>query len=272
MARPEDDVERAHLRDPADRTFAITRYAPAPQLTPWIRRYWVPVWEVPEGDAAVQKVLQYPICLAITTPAYSRFAGPTRGLSVTELRGRGWGFGVMFAPAAGARLLDGPVSALTDSWCGLDDVGALRGLTAEITALMAADSSDPEIHARCQEQLESRVASLGAPDEESLLVNALVETVESDPAVVSVGQLCERFGIGQRALQRLTARRLGLSPAWLIRRRRLHEAAGRLREREGRLADVAAELGYADQAHFSRDFRTTTGMTPAQFAGRFRDV
>ena len=90
--------------------------------------------------------------------------------------------------------------------------------------------------------------------------------------MVSVGQLCERFGIGQRALQRLTARRLGLSPAWLIRRRRLHEAAGRLREREGRLADVAAELGYADQAHFSCDFRTTTGMTPAQFAGRFRDV
>lgn len=266
MARPVDDVERAHLRDPSDRTFSIARRSPTPELAPWIRRYWVPVWDVPEGEVAVQKVLQYPICLAITTPTYSRFAGPTRGLSVTELRGRGWGFGVMFTPAAGARLLDGPVSALTDTWGGLDEIRALRGLTAQVEGLMAQDPSAPEIHARCAATMEARIESLGEPDEESLLINALVDTVETDPTIVAVGQLCERFDLRERALQRLTARRLGLSPAWLIRRRRLHEAAGRLREGELRLTDVAAELGYADQAHFSRDFRSTTGMTPAQFA------
>ena len=82
-------------------------------------------------------------------------------------------------------------------------------------------------------------------------------------------QLCERFGIGERALQRLTARRLGLSPAWLIRRRRLHEVAGGLRGPEA-LADLAARLGYADQAHFARDFRTSTGLTPGEFALRWR--
>lgn len=270
MARAEDDVERAHLRDPADRTFSIARYVPPSELAGWIRRYWVPEWDVPDGDVAVQKVLQYPICLAITTPAYSRFAGPTRGLSVTELRGRAWGFGVMFTPAAGSLLLGGPVSALTDTWCDLDEVAALRGLTAEITGLMAEDPSNPEIHAQCRAALEGRVAALGAPEEESLLVNALVEVVETDTSVVAVGQLCERFDLGERALQRLTARRLGLSPAWLIRRRRLHEAADRLREGEVRLADVAAELGYADQAHFTRDFRTSTSMTPAEYARLFR--
>ena len=34
------------------------------------------------------------------------------------------------------------------------------------------------------------------------------------------------------------------------------------------MADVAAELGYADQAHFTRDFSAVTGMTPGRFAAR----
>jgi AraC-like DNA-binding protein len=58
-----------------------------------------------------------------------------------------------------------------------------------------------------------------------------------------------------------------LSPKWLIQRRRLHEAAGLLAAGEmPDLATVAARLGYADQAHLTRDFRTVTGMTPGEYA------
>ena len=82
-----------------------------------------------------------------------------------------------------------------------------------------------------------------------------------------VGQICEKFAITERTLQRLTARRIGLSPKWLIQRRRLHEAAERLRDTDRPdLARVAADLGYADQAHFGRDFRAVTGLTPGVFA------
>lgn len=264
MAR--DDIDRAHLADPADRTFTIHRYPPGTGAEAWVRRYWVPVWDVPpDHGPAVQKVLQYPVCLTIVTPAYARFVGPHRGLSKTVLEGRAWGFGAMLTPAAGARLLGAPVTTVTDGHVELDEVPAFAGLAARLTALMTPDPDDPGAHAEGRREIEARVATLGGPDAEDLLVNRLVEAVEGDPTLVAVSQLCERFGIPERALQRLTSRRLGLTPLWLIRRRRLHEAAEQLRVGDRGLADVAAALGYADQAHFSRDFRSSTGMTPTGF-------
>lgn len=81
-----------------------------------------------------------------------------------------------------------------------------------------------------------------------------------------MAQVCAEFGLAERALQRLVHRRIGLTPKWLIQRRRLQEAAERLRTSGTSLAEVAAALGYADQPHFSRDFSAVTGMTPREFA------
>lgn len=106
-------------------------------------------------------------------------------------------------------------------------------------------------------------------DEQGTLVNRVVAFVEDRPDVRRVAQVCEEFGLTERALQRLTRHRLGLTPKWLIQRRRLHEAAERLRDGTGNLANVAADLGYADQPHFTRDFRAVTGMAPGEFAARF---
>ena len=264
-----DDIERAHLRDPADRSFTIHRRLPPAPLRPWLRRYWIPVWDVPEGERAEQRVLQYPVCLLITTPAYSRFVGPEPGLSTTVLEGRSWGFGVMLAPAAGAVLHGGGLRDLAGSHRELDGVAALAGLTATLRELMAQGPAADEVHAACCALVEERIARLGPPSAEDLLVNAVVEEVEGDPTLCEVGELGARMGLGERALQRLTARRLGLTPAWLIRRRRLHEAADGLRGEED-LADLAARLGYADQSHFTHDVRRATGSTPGELARRWR--
>ena len=59
------------------------------------------------------------------------------------------------------------------------------------------------------------------------------------------------------------------TPKWVIQRYRLHEAAERLRapkESAPALADLAAALGYADQAHFARDFKRVVGESPGAFA------
>ena len=211
----------------------------------------------------MQRVLQYPVCLIVVSADYALLVGPSSGLSTQELSGTGWALGTMLQPAAGTALLDGPVSAFTDQAVPLPDTD----LAAGIRAAVADDPDDPERQRAAVGVVEEAIARLLPVDEEGLLVNAIVEYVEGEPEVQRVSQVCEKFAITERTLQRLTARRIGLSPKWLIQRRRLHEAAERLAEVEKPdLARVAADLGYADQAHFGRDFRTVTGLTPGEFA------
>ena len=262
-----DPTERAHLLDASGYTPPIHRFAPSPEVADAVRRYWMPVWSLPDGQRSVQRVLQYPVCLAVISADYALLVGPSSGLSTQELTGTGWAFGTMFQPAVGLELTGAPVSRMTDEVAPLADEVLVR----RVREAVADDPDDPERQQAAVTAVEEWLSVLLPVDEEGLLVNAIVEYVEGDPDVQRVGQVCEKFALSERTLQRLTARRIGLSPKWLIQRRRLHEAAERLADRDRPdLARVAADLGYADQAHFSRDWRTVTGLTPGEFAAEPR--
>ena len=70
-----------------------------------------------------------------------------------------------------------------------------------------------------------------------------------------------------RTLQRLFADYVGVSPKWVMRRARLHEAAERADSGEPvDWAALASDLGYADQAHLTRDFTVTIGVPPTRYA------
>jgi AraC-like DNA-binding protein len=267
-----DDIERAHLVDPEDHTWSIARASVSPDLTDLARRFWIPVWDVPEGGDSVQRVLQYPVCLVVVSDTYTRFYGVVSGLSHTTLTGRGWAVGLMLQPAAGHLLTREPVRRMTDRHVDLSTVRTIDGpgLTRRVRSLMRPDPRSPAAQADAREVVEDALRPLLPVDDEGLLVNSIVEDVETSPELLRVDDLCARFDINERTLQRLLHKWIGLGPKWLIRRRRLQEAADRLRDSDAELAGIAMELGYADQAHFTRDFRMATGMTPGEFAARFR--
>lgn len=69
-----------------------------------------------------------------------------------------------------------------------------------------------------------------------------------------------------RTLQRLFPRLVGVSPLWVIRRRRLQRVAERMDgDTDGNLAELASELGFADQAHLTREFRRVIGRPPGAY-------
>jgi len=264
-----EPAERAHLKDPRDASHVMYRYDPPAELKGLVQWFWIPVWSVPAGKEAPQKVLQYPVCLIVVSSDYARFYGVTSGLSTTTLSGAGWAVGVTCAPAAGFLIAKKPVSTYTDRSVDVSDVLGPDGehLVRQVRAAMAGDPYAVNAHEMAVAAFGDALRRILPIDAEGELVNRLVAFVETSTHIVRVAQLCDESGLSERALQRLVQRRLGLTPKWLIQRRRLHEAVAHLRDHSMTLAEVAALLGYADQPHFSRDFSRVTGMTPGEFAG-----
>jgi len=68
-----------------------------------------------------------------------------------------------------------------------------------------------------------------------------------------------------KRLIRLFRAEVGLSPKEYARVRRLQAALRQLGAGATGGAHIAAHIGYFDQSHFVREFRSFTGMTPTQY-------
>lgn len=267
LARTTHPVDRARLTERAALAPPVHRYRPADDLLGLVRHYWVPVWDLPVGSEVVEQVLQYPTCLVVIASDYARLYGVTTGLSSVTLAGRGWAVGVMLQPGAGPAVFGrGAAGDLADRH---ENLAGLPHFADTIRRVHQAMDGSPDLadrHTSAIAAVEDALRRAPAPDGDALLLNRVVDLVESDPSLLTVADLARRCGVGERRLQRLTERFLGLSPKWLIQRRRLHEAVHQLKHGTTALARLAADLGYTDQAHFTRDFRRVTGYAPGQFS------
>lgn len=81
-----------------------------------------------------------------------------------------------------------------------------------------------------------------------------------------IHRVADRLGTSVRTLQR-RLRSDGVTYADVVQRTRCAEARELLRQ-DGRIGDVARQLGYSDPAHFTRAFQRWTGVTPREFRRR----
>ena len=58
---------------------------------------------------------------------------------------------------------------------------------------------------------------------------------------------------------------VGYTPAEYLKRRRLSVALSRIRSSEWSLADIAYACGFSDQAHYTKTFEKTMGITPLKY-------
>jgi AraC-like DNA-binding protein len=171
------------------------------------------------------------------------------------------------APAAGnavlvCSLIDGPVSRLTDRHQPINEV--LGRDTAELRRQVHQRSDPAE---RVRDLAAFLTEGWPEPDETALQLAEVVETVSGDRQITRVGQVAELAGRSVRSLQRTFAEYVGAGPKWVIQRCRLHDVAARVAAEETiDWADLAIELGFADQAHLIRAFTATVGTSPAAYA------
>jgi AraC-like DNA-binding protein len=254
----------------------LERYRPSADLAAFVRHYWVPRWSLPPGATHEELLLQYATCNLVVADDYAALFGLARGVGSRTLDGTGWAFGVMLQPGTARTLLDTggapdrTVASLSEAPAPLD--GLVTGGAELATRIRSLHHDDTGMIAAFEQWLRGCHLDAGR----GAVVNDIVRTVETDPEIRTVDVLAARFGLGVRSLQRLTAEFVGMNPKWLLQRQRLQDAAARLRDdaslRDGSglsgLAGLAAELGYADQAHFSRDFARAVGMAPGEYSRR----
>ncbi len=83
---------------------------------------------------------------------------------------------------------------------------------------------------------------------------------------LSVSGIAHRCGVSRERIHQVVKRWIGLPPSDYLRTVRLHRARDLLLSGQP-LATVAADCGFADQAHFTRWFRRAFGYTPGDWVG-----
>jgi AraC-like DNA-binding protein len=242
--------------------FRLDRFPPNPDLGGLVERHWVVTWDLPPGKHSSVTLLAHPCVNLVFDSGRLTVAGVGRERLTYPLAGRGRLFAVKFRPGGFAPFAGYPVSDLTDGHRTAEQVWGADGARLERALGAAGDVSELAVLTE-----EFLLRHWPAPDPNTELVGRLVRVLLRDRSVTRVDDICRRYGISPRSLQRLFNRYVGVSPQWVLRRYRLHEAAARLAEPSpGGWAEVAAELGYFDQSHFINDFTAAVGLTPAQYA------
>lgn len=96
--------------------------------------------------------------------------------------------------------------------------------------------------------------------------DSLVQQVSSGLSQgATVSSVRARFGLSQRRLHDLFDRRIGMRPKLFARIERFAAGLDAMPDRQG-WSDLAFAHGFADQAHFIREFQQLAGYSPSQHA------
>jgi AraC-like DNA-binding protein len=234
------------------------RLRPSPDLSDFIEQYWWVRWNV--AEPAVSEVLSYPSVHVVCEGADARVVGVVRGRFTRRLEARGEVFGIKFHPGMFRAFSSEPAFRLTNTTRPLSDELGERG--PSLSRAIFATSTDLERAAVAENVLRDARPQRPA---DAALARDIVLRVRTDTSLQNVAAVARAAGMSDRALQRLFRDYVGVSPKWVVRRFRLQEAAERLAAGDETVAAVAAALGYFDQSHFVRDFKSVVGRTPIDY-------
>lgn len=243
--------------------------------------YWWVTWRHDRPAPVRQQVLTHPMShLTIESADGGRLHGldvpaalvhgvVTKVFTV-QLPVAGRVAGVAFHPGGLTALVGQIAGDLTNAVVSAEQLFAG---TSELTEqVLSADDDEARreaIAAFLQARLEPDLDRVRA-DRAYRTVRRAVDLMRSREQV-ALAPIAEQVHVSVRTLQRLFARYVGVSPLWVLRRHRLQDAVAALDAGDGGdIAALAASLGFADHAHFTRAFTQLIGVTPSAYRAGVR--
>jgi AraC-like DNA-binding protein len=243
--------------------FTLSRHQPPADLAPFLDYFWVVRWDLRGQPAHEQRILPHPNVNLVFEADGPAVHGVDHSVFARQLTGAGRVIGIRFRPGGFRPFYGRAVSRLNDRVIPAREMFGPQA-DAECAAALGPDAGDDDMAAAAVRLLRGFGA---APDPVAVQVAEIAGRIAADPGLRRVAALAGELGLPERRLQRLFTEYVGVSPKWVMRRARLHEAARRADEGEAvDWATLALDLGYADQAHLTRDFTATLGVSPARYA------
>jgi AraC-like DNA-binding protein len=252
-----------------------TEFLPSPALAPVVERIWTLTASAGEmgvsqpvlPDGRPELVMHFgdrfdrvSLDGETSRQATTLFAGQLTEQLTLKPSGAVAVLGVRFRPYGAWSVLRIPQHHLTGMTLDVEEVDsglarALRRVRDETEDVMAAV---PLV----QKQLERWIADRALDPRLAIATRAIVES----DGLVSIENVAARVALTRRQLERRFLAEVGIAPKRLARITRFQRALRVLDEVDtrGRGALTAAACGYADQAHFIREFRQLAGCSPSE--------
>ena len=188
--------------------------------------------------------------------------GPHSSFFVIDTAEQDSVIGIHFKPGGAFPFFKLPADELQNQHVSLED---LWGPEARTVRERLLEAPTPEIKFQVLE--ECLVAQTAKRMERHRAVNqalALFRNIHTAPAMADVsGQI----GISSRRFIQLFSNEVGLTPKLFCRVRRFQHVLQTLRNgTEFDWAEIAADCGYYDQAHFIHDFKGFSGINPTTYS------
>jgi len=242
--------------------FHHERRPPSVLLTDLVEHYWHVRWDLRGLPPQQQATLPHPSIHLVVEGNAATIHGVHTGRFERRLEGLDFAFGIKFKPGGFYPFLKAPVSTLANRVLSAQ---AVFGAGGESLAQRIANCATVDEMAAVAEAL--LLQHLPPHDPDVARAGTLVAMIAGELGITSVDRMVTTAAIDKRALQRLFQKYVGIGPKWVIKRYRLHEAIARIQDSAPvDWVGLALELGYFDQAHFTRDFRALVGLSPTDYA------
>lgn len=247
---------------------------PSPSLQFFIDRYWSVEYDG-SSDAPVEPVLPDG-CPEIVFNLADRFqripsfgdvemqtsaivSGQIRKRILIRPTGRVSLFGIRFRPHAAAGFLGVGMSSLTDHVVPLESV--IGGLSGELESQIASAQTFEKRVAVIETILRSRCSN-----NDVSIAARLSETIADSGGRMSVKELLDRTGIGERRMERMFDKYVGVSPKVFSRIVRFRGVVRSIEAADSfGLLDTALSFGYYDQSHMIHEFNEFAGTSPLSY-------
>jgi AraC-like DNA-binding protein len=153
-----------------------------------------------------------------------------------------------------------------------NETGLLDALEApELLRLHARLADAGTLPTRVSLLEEWLIGRLSFGKEQHVLIPTSLAMLRQRAGTLAIPDLARSLAISQRQLERLYQSQVGMSPKQYSQLLRIEAARLALKQiNHQTTTNLAANLGFYDQAHFIREFQAVIGMTPYAYMNRSR--